>query len=289
MVMKGAIETLKELKALPVNAVILDASGTIVAVNDAWKDFARQNGLQIPNFGIGSNYLQFCGSDGPYPSLFATDLTELLARRRKLLTLIYPCHSPTEKRWFSLIGLPLSPDKQAGVALLHINLTDTLPLPIEAHRMKMGTTANLDAISTTIESTVLETLSSQLDAMLSDTDQISARAGTSAPLDTEEVLSGTQLSKRQIEVLRLLGEGKSNKEIAKELFRSPHTIKLHVSAILQQLKLKSRTQAALLASKIYKKGPGDSPGSDTEPRKKAGAARTPHKPGRSVREKTSVD
>lgn len=287
--MKGAIETLKELKALPVNAVILDASGTIVAVNDAWKDFARQNGLHLPNFGIGSNYLQFCGSDGPYPSLFATDLTELLARRRKLLTLIYPCHSPTEKRWFSLIGLPLSPDKQAGVALLHINLTDTLPLPIEAHRMKMGTTANLDAISTTIESTVLETLSSQLDAMLSDTDQISARAGTSAPLDTEEVLSGTQLSKRQIEVLRLLGEGKSNKEIAKELFRSPHTIKLHVSAILQQLKLKSRTQAALLASKIYKKGPADSPGSDTEPRKKAGTARTPHKPGRSVREKTSVD
>jgi DNA-binding CsgD family transcriptional regulator len=287
--MKGAVETLRELKALPVNAVILDASGTIVAVSDTWKDFARQNGLQLPNFGIGLNYLQFCGSDGPYPSLLAADLTELLARRRNLLTLIYPCHSPTEKRWFSLIGLPLSPDKQAGVALLHINLTDTLPLPIGRRQMQIGSTPNLDAISATIERTVLETLSSQLDTMLSDTDHGAPREDASTHLDAKEALASTQLSKRQIEVLRLLGEGKSNKEIAKTLFRSPHTIKLHVSAILQQLKLKSRTQAALLASKMYKDASVATPGGDSGTWKKARPARSRHKPVRSVHEKTSVD
>ena len=281
--MKDAV---KELKALPVNAVILDGSGTIVAVNDTWKDFARQNGLRLPNFGIGSNYLQFCGSDGPYPSLFATDLKEMLSRRRKFLTLIYPCHSPTEKRWFFLIGLPLSPDKPAGIALLHINLTDTLPPPFGAHQTQIGTTANLDAISATIERTVLETFSSQLDTMLSGTDHRAAR-DTSAHLDTEEALASSLLSKRQIEVLRLLGQGKSNKEIAKTLFRSPHTIKLHVSAILQQLKMKSRTQAALLASKMYKEGSAE--GSDAESWKKHPLPRARHKPGRSVREKTSVE
>ena len=284
--MKDAV---KELKALPVNAVILDGSGTIVAVNDTWKDFARQNGLRLPNFGIGSNYLQFCGSDGPYPSLFATDLKEMLSRRRKFLTLIYPCHSPTEKRWFFLIGLPLSPDKPAGIALLHINLTDTLPPPFGAHQMQIGTTANLDVISATIERTVLETFSSQLDTMLSDTDHRAARDDTSAHLDTEEALASSLLSKRQIEVLRLLGQGKSNKEIAKTLFRSPHTIKLHVSAILQQLKMKSRTQAALLASKMYKEGSADPLGSDAESWKKHPLPRARHKPGRSVREKTSVE
>ena len=120
---------MKELRALPVNAAILDASGTIVAVNDTWKDFARQNGLRLPNFGVGLNYLQFCESDGPYPSLSAADLKELLSGQKKLLTLIYPCDSPTKKRWFSLIGLQLSPDRPAGVALLHINLTDTLLAP----------------------------------------------------------------------------------------------------------------------------------------------------------------
>jgi DNA-binding NarL/FixJ family response regulator len=60
----------------------------------------------------------------------------------------------------------------------------------------------------------------------------------------------TRLSKRQLEVLHLLGEGKTNKEIAMALFLSPNTIKLHVSAILQRLNLGSRTQAALLSSKL---------------------------------------
>ena len=100
---------MKELRALPVNVAILDTSGTIVDVNDTWKEFARQNGLRLPNFGIGSNYLQFCVSDGPYPSLSAANLKELLAGQKKLLTLIYPCDSPTNKRWFSLIGLQLLP------------------------------------------------------------------------------------------------------------------------------------------------------------------------------------
>jgi len=55
----------------------------------------------------------------------------------------------------------------------------------------------------------------------------------------------------------LLGEGKTNKQIAEALFRSPNTVKLHVSAILRQLNLKSRTQAALLASTLQKEGSND--------------------------------
>lgn len=274
--MNGVVETLKELKALPVNAAILDASGTIVAVNDTWKDFARRNGLRLPNFGIGSNYVQYCGSHGPNSSRFTTDLKELLAGRQKLLTLIYPCHSQTEKRWFSLIGLPLSLDKPAGVALLHINLTDTLPPPIGARQIRvMDRTKQIrttDTVSGAIERSVLETVSSQLNTMLSDTHHGATRDDTSAYLDAEKALARTQLSKRQMEVLHLLGEGKTNKEIAKTLFRSPHTIKLHVSAILQQLKLKSRTQAALLASKMYKEVSADPLGSDAELRKKGRTA-----------------
>jgi len=255
---------MEELRALPVSAAILDASGTIVAVNDTWKEFARENGLRLPNFGVGSNYLHFCATDGPYPSLSAADLKELLAGQKKLLTLIYPCDSPKKKRWFSLIGLQLSPERPAGVALLHINLTDTLPPPTGAHQRRatiqrgrqVRTVANLNAISGTIERTLLETLSSQLNTMLSGTHHGPALNDTSANLDAGEVLASTKLSRRQMEVLRLLGQGKSNKEIAKSLFRSPYTIKLHVSAILRQLKLKSRTQAALLASTMYKQRSG---------------------------------
>lgn len=58
------------------------------------------------------------------------------------------------------------------------------------------------------------------------------------------------LTPRQREVLRLVGEGKSNKEIARSIGRSDQTVKVHVSEILRRLKVKNRAEAAFLASKL---------------------------------------
>ena len=51
-------------------------------------------------------------------------------------------------------------------------------------------------------------------------------------------------------MLRLLAQGCSNKEIARELSLSEKTVKTHVSNILGKLNLPSRTQAALYAVRI---------------------------------------
>jgi DNA-binding NarL/FixJ family response regulator len=56
-----------------------------------------------------------------------------------------------------------------------------------------------------------------------------------------------ELTTREREILRLLGAGKSNKEIAAELQISERTARTHVSNILGKLDLTSRTQAALWA------------------------------------------
>jgi DNA-binding NarL/FixJ family response regulator len=56
-----------------------------------------------------------------------------------------------------------------------------------------------------------------------------------------------ELTGRELEILRLLGAGKSNKEIASELQISERTARTHVSNILGKLGLTSRTQAALWA------------------------------------------
>jgi DNA-binding CsgD family transcriptional regulator len=290
--MKSLVDAFKALKALPVSAVILDASGVIVAVNDTWKEFGRRNGLRIPNAGVGANYLQYCAG-----SEFTRELRELLAGRLDLLTLVYPCHSLDEKRWFSLIGVPLSPAKPAGVALLHVNLTGTLQpqiagtlTQVEAtSRGQMRPTINVDAISGVIERSVSETLSSQLNTMFTGARQDSVREKTLARREADQILVRTRLSKRQIQVLRLLGEGKTNKQIAEALFRSPNTIKLHVSAILQRLKLKSRTQAALFASRLYKEGSTDLSGGDVKSWKKTHTAATQHKTRHSSREVASND
>jgi DNA-binding CsgD family transcriptional regulator len=290
--MKSVVGALKALKALPVSAVILDASGMIVAVNDTWKEFGRQNGLCIPSAGVGANYLQYCtGSE------FTMELRRLLAGRLDLLTLVYPCHSPDEKRWFSLIGVPLSPAKPAGVALLHVNLTGMLPPQIGASLAQVEATSrgqarptiNMGEISGAIERSVSETLSSQLTTMFTGARQDSVRKKTLARREADRILIRTRLSERQMQVLRLLGEGKTNKQIAEALFRSPNTIKLHVSAILQQLKLKSRTQAALLASRLYKEGSTDLSGGNMKSWKKTHTAATQHKTHRSSREIASND
>jgi len=55
------------------------------------------------------------------------------------------------------------------------------------------------------------------------------------------------LTERELEVLRLIAKGKSNREIAEELVISEATVRTHVSNILGKLQLTSRTQAALYA------------------------------------------
>ena len=55
------------------------------------------------------------------------------------------------------------------------------------------------------------------------------------------------LTARELDVLRLLGQGRANKEIAAELGLGERTARTHVSSILAKLGLNSRTQAALWA------------------------------------------
>ncbi|KAF0815641.1 putative response regulator YhcZ [Bacillus sp. ZZV12-4809] len=56
-----------------------------------------------------------------------------------------------------------------------------------------------------------------------------------------------ELTKRELEVLREIAKGKSNKEIASSLFITEKTVKTHVSNLLSKLELSDRTQAALYA------------------------------------------
>lgn len=58
---------------------------------------------------------------------------------------------------------------------------------------------------------------------------------------------GAALTPRELEVLRLIASGMSNKEIARELVLNERTVKGHVSNILSKLGLADRTQAALYA------------------------------------------
>ncbi|WP_206062891.1 response regulator [Nocardioides piscis] len=55
--------------------------------------------------------------------------------------------------------------------------------------------------------------------------------------------AATKLSEREFEVMELLGQGKSTEEVARHLFVSPTTVRVHVSAVLRKLRVRDRESA----------------------------------------------
>jgi DNA-binding NarL/FixJ family response regulator len=69
---------------------------------------------------------------------------------------------------------------------------------------------------------------------------------TSPDAEAAETLM-TRLSDRELQVLKLIANGKDNAEIARDLFISAKTVKNHISNILLKLSIENRIQAAVYA------------------------------------------
>jgi DNA-binding NarL/FixJ family response regulator len=68
----------------------------------------------------------------------------------------------------------------------------------------------------------------------------------SKDVDAAETIRA-ELSDRELQVLKLIANGKDNAQIARELFISPKTVKNHISNILMKLQIENRIQAAVYA------------------------------------------
>lgn len=106
------------LDGVEASAAVVDADGTIVLTNRAWSAFAEANGSDPATVGAGSSYFAVCPSDDPVAHDVAEGLRSVLDGRRDGYTLEYPCHSPTEERWFRLRVVPV-PGRAPRALVLH--------------------------------------------------------------------------------------------------------------------------------------------------------------------------
>lgn len=116
------------LNSLSAHIAVLSKDGTIVNVNESWRQFSRENGGTPTVTDVGTNYLEVCRAAAPhnedaarcYEGLFA-----VIEGRLPYFEMDYPCHSPTEKRWFSMRVMPLN-TRDNSVVVSHINITERM-------------------------------------------------------------------------------------------------------------------------------------------------------------------
>jgi PAS domain S-box-containing protein len=138
------------LNALPAHIALLDRAGVIVSVNESWRQFAGDNALQDTASAIGQNYLEVCERANNHHAMEANavagGIRSVMSGTARRFTLEYPCHSPTEQRWFLLMVSPMRSDEWqvtgdqpgpppvtghsssvtsfGGAVVMHINVTE---------------------------------------------------------------------------------------------------------------------------------------------------------------------
>ncbi|MFI3120992.1 MAG: PAS domain S-box protein [Methylococcaceae bacterium] len=111
------------LNSLTSHIAVLDAQGVIVTVNDAWRQFAKENGLlESGRAMLGANYMDDC-KHGEEANAAKAGIAAVLKGESEIFHLEYACHSPTQQRWFHMKVSPLQGSRH-GVVISHENITE---------------------------------------------------------------------------------------------------------------------------------------------------------------------
>lgn len=112
-------------ESLPYIGALTDESGDIICVNQAWKEFGEQNGLDPGYDVVGENYLEMVrNANSPLPDSVAEKFSSLLQGKVASFTTEYPCHGPEEPRWFRLYAEEVEPTDKPAALILHENITE---------------------------------------------------------------------------------------------------------------------------------------------------------------------
>lgn len=108
-------------RAMPSMIALIGRNGVIRSVNDNWIRFSEENGGSPSAAWIGANYLDHCADNDPARN----GIIDVLAGRQERFALDYPCHSPTEDRWFRMLVSPIQAEG-GGAAIMHVSITESM-------------------------------------------------------------------------------------------------------------------------------------------------------------------
>ncbi|MGE4094547.1 MAG: PAS domain S-box protein, partial [Candidatus Binatia bacterium] len=115
------------IDALSAHIAVLDGTGTIVAVNAAWRRFSKENGGTDASCGVGVSYYAVCtmasGEAAEEASAVSEGIRHVLTQRRKEFSLTYACHSDTNERWFTVRVTGFENDGVIWAVVAHEDVT----------------------------------------------------------------------------------------------------------------------------------------------------------------------
>ena len=125
------------IDAIPDSLAVLDRNGTILAVNNAWRRFGRQNGLRWSAYGVGRSYLNpllyaIRRDPADYPESVGSEndaaktaelMQAILDAEEHQITFEYPCNSPRETRWFLMRACRFETRFGPRIVVTHTNIT----------------------------------------------------------------------------------------------------------------------------------------------------------------------
>ena len=262
------------LNSLSAHVAILDENGFILETNRAWMQFAEANQIRMRPDTLKVNYLEICDSADGYSADESTSVArgirDVIAGRIEEFVMDYPCHSPTEKRWFYMRVTRAAGPAPLHIVVSHENITalklaeerlreSENALWQEKQKLEEANTAlkvllrQREADQRRLESDVLDNVRRMVVPLLERLGRLTLppRAKTmlaSLERRLEELtqpflrrLSAAEsvLTPQEIEVAALIREGRSSKEVAALMNLSLTTINFHRRNLRRKLNLRN--------------------------------------------------
>ena len=130
---RGVMQVLREsqrflrasLNALSGHVAVLDAAGTVLEINEAWRRFAQEN--NSTGAGVGVNYFEVCeknlGKEDEIP-IHIAGIKKVIAGHQPLFEMEYACHTPTRQRWFVMRVTRFQGPGPVRIVIVHNDCTE---------------------------------------------------------------------------------------------------------------------------------------------------------------------